>query len=84
MLQGENHIENRIIGCEVYCVKKRIYVYNTDDLVGGGANIMIEVIRQAFKQLIADLRSEGIFHLPKDFLLQFDNCKENKVRLLIF
>jgi hypothetical protein len=45
-------LENRIISCEVYCgYINTVFTYQTDSLVGGGANIMIEVVRQA----IADL-----------------------------
>jgi hypothetical protein len=40
-------ISNRIIGVEVYCGPvNTVFIYNTDQLVKKGGNIMIEVMRQ--------------------------------------
>lgn len=40
-------MENRVIGVEVYCGNiNTLFIYYTDDLVSGGANIMIEIQRE--------------------------------------
>ena len=40
-------IANRVIGVKVYCGPiNTVFLYNTDQIVGKGANIMIEVVRQ--------------------------------------
>ena len=40
-------IANRVIGVEVYCGPiNTVFLYNTDQMVGKEANIMIEVVRQ--------------------------------------
>ena len=78
--KGDKTIESRIIGVEVYCGPvKEILVYTTDDLVCGGANIMIEVLRQALIDVKNLLLSKNISGNPKNLILQFDNCSENKV-----
>lgn len=42
-----NRIGNRVIGVIVQCVSIGTrFVYSLNDLIGGGANIMIEVLRQ--------------------------------------
>ena len=41
-------IANRVIGVEVYCGPiNTVFLYNTDQMVGKGANTMIEVVRQS-------------------------------------
>ena len=46
--KGDSHIETRIVGIEVVCGPiKTVLVYRTDQLVTGGANITIEITRQA-------------------------------------
>ena len=58
------------------------FLYSLDDLVYGGANTMIEVMRQAFHDmatLLAKLPG-GPLLMPRKIFLQFDNCGENKVR----
>ena len=40
-------MENRVTGAYVVCGPlKRVFLYNTDNLVRGGANIIIEIVRQ--------------------------------------
>ncbi len=76
-------IESRIIGVEVVCLDiNTMFLYSTDDMVGGGALTMIEVQRQAMKDLQALLQDKGLM-MPKKIIFQFDNCGENKVSLLI-
>ena len=77
-------ITNRIIVVEVYCGPiKTVFIYNTDQLVRKGANIMIEIMRQATADLSAELRKKGKL-LPKKMNWQFDNCAENKVYISLF
>ena len=46
--KGDSYIETRIVGIEVVCGPiKTVLVYRTDQLVTGGANITIEMTRQA-------------------------------------
>ena len=72
-------ITNRIIGVEVYCGPvKTVFIYNTDQLVRKGANVMIEIMRQATADLSTELAKRGK-KLPKKMNWQFDNCAENKV-----
>lgn len=76
--KGDNFIESRIIGIEVYCGPiKTVFVYRTSAMVGGGANIMVEVIRQALIDLGTLIYSRN-FRYPRTGWLQFDNCGENK------
>ena len=76
--KGDRTIESRIVGVEVYCSPvKTVFVYRTDALVGGGANIMIEIMRQAMIDLCGLLRRAGL-KTPKTCWYQFDNCGENK------
>lgn len=52
-----------------------------DDLVENGANMMIEVMRQAFHDLgvlLADYDGKS-YKMPRKHFLQFDNCGVNKV-----
>lgn len=72
-------IESRIIGVEVVCGDiDTMFIYYTDNMVGGGSNIMIEVQRQAIYDLQKLLEAKGQL-LPKKVIFQFDNCGENKV-----
>jgi hypothetical protein len=51
--KGIVQMENRVIGVEVYCGNiNTVFVYYTDDMVSGGANIMIEIQRQGKKLII--------------------------------
>ena len=45
---SSNFLESRVIGVEAYCGNtiKTNFIYRTDSLVGGGANLMVEVLRQ--------------------------------------
>ena len=74
----------RVIGVEVVCGPiDEVFLYLVDDLVGGGANFMIEVLRRALKDL--SVRLQGLqAQLPKGLLLQFDNCGENKNKEMFF
>ena len=77
-------IGNRVIGVVVACgpIDTR-FVYLLNDLISGGANIMIEVVRHALYDL-GVLLARLKLSIPKTLYLQFDNCGENKVSDFIF
>ena len=76
------YVTNRVIGVEVACGPiQKVYLYHTDDFVGGGANTMIEVLRTAISDLASDLHKEGL-SLPRNLALQLDNCGENKNKVM--
>ena len=71
-------LENRTIGVYVVCGPvKGMFLYHTNDFIEVGANIMIEVQRQAMSDLARKLQNFGM-KLPKHGMFQFDNCNENK------
>lgn len=66
---GSPKIKNRTVGVEVYCHGiKTTFVYHLDELVASGANIMIEVVRQAELDLTAMLGLIG-HKLPREKIL---------------
>jgi len=68
----------RVIGVEVVCGPiDEVFLFLVDDLVGGGANLMIEIQRQAILDLSRRLAAFNL-EMPKSLFLQFDNCGENK------
>jgi hypothetical protein len=74
----EPKVENRIIAGIVICgYLDTVFAYTMDQLISGGANLMIEVIRQALSDLGRLLKSKGK-KVPRCLYLQFDNCGENK------
>ena len=58
-----------------------MFLYTTNQIVDSGADTMIEVVRQAMLDLQQLLHKSGHI-LPKDTLFQFDNCGENKNKLM--
>jgi len=77
--KGTQTMESRVIGVEVFCgTIETTFLYFTDNMVSGGANIMIEVQRQALIDLAIMLKKQNQ-KMPKEFIFQFDNCGENKV-----
>ncbi|KAJ1384711.1 hypothetical protein B484DRAFT_410710 [Ochromonadaceae sp. CCMP2298] len=71
-------LESRVVGVEVICGPiDEVFVYYTDNLVAGGANIMIEIQRQALIDLSKKLCIMGL-NMPQELHFQFDNCGENK------
>lgn len=76
--KGDQKVESRFIGIEVYCGPiKTVFIYRTDALIFHGADIMIEVIRQAMIDLCKLLRNRSLL-TPRELWLQFDNSGENK------
>lgn len=76
--KGDKVFETRIVGTEVICGPiKTVLVYRTDAMVGGGANITIELLRQAMIDVSILLRRRGLL-FPRTLWLQYDNCGDNK------
>jgi hypothetical protein len=76
---GTNAFDLRIIGVEVVCGPiAGTFIYTTDNMVPTGANIMIEVMRQAQADLVR-LLDRINKKLPRSAIFQFDNGGENKV-----
>ena len=70
--KGDKVIDTRIVGIEVVCGPiKTVLVYRTDELVSGGANITIEMTRQALIDVTILLRQRGLL-VPRTLWLQFD------------
>ena len=77
-VKGDHFITTRLCGIEVYCGPiKTVFIYRIDSLVSGGANLMVEIVRQALIDLLELLRNRGL-RSPRTLGLQFDNCGENK------
>ena len=71
-------LSNRIMGFRVICGPiDTHFLYNLDDMVPGGCNIMIELMRTAINDLAVLLQNIAL-KLPRKLFLQFDNCGENK------
>jgi len=76
-------VENRIIAGIVVCGDiDTVFVYSVDQLTSGGANLIIEIIRQALSDL-GELLKGSKKLLPKILYLQFDNCGENKNKFMM-
>jgi hypothetical protein len=71
---------NRVVGVEVVCGPiNTTFLYTMNNTVRSGANCIIEVIRQALRDLQAMLKAHNdSFVVPKKISFQFDNCGENK------
>ena len=80
--EGCAKFKSRLIDAEVVCGANidTNFHYYTDDMIGGGANTTIEVVRRSIRDLANLLKKEGKV-MPKKLYLQFDNCGENKVNL---
>jgi hypothetical protein len=69
----EPKVENRIIAGIIVCGDlDTVFAYSADQLISGGANLMIEVIRQGLSDLGRLLKSKGK-KVPRFLYLQFDN-----------
>ena len=72
-------IENRNIGGRVVCgpIDKWISI-STNNLIPGGANVMIEATKMAI-EILAEMLAEHDMAMPSELDVQYDNCGENKV-----
>ena len=72
-------IENRNIGVRIVCGPIDEYIsVCTNNLIPGGANVLVEVTKYACEYLSRRLGEYNMV-LPKKLALQFDNSGENKV-----
>ena len=72
-------LTNRVIGVIVTCgprIDKKILIH-LDRFAPGGANLMVEVLRQVQRDVAEELAALGQ-KLPKTMYWQMDNCGENK------
>jgi hypothetical protein len=65
-----------------------VFLYHTDGFIQGGCNIIAECIRQAVNDVRVLLSNHKDYYgnpqpliLPKELIVQADNCTENKVTL---
>lgn len=74
-------MENRLIGARIVCGPIDTYIaICTNDLIPGGANVMIEATRLAIEALAKRLAAlPKPMTLPRTGGLNYDNCGENKV-----
>ena len=78
------HFETRFFGCEVICGDiEGYFIYYTDHFVEKGANVMVEVQRQALADMQVLLLQSG-YQMPKDLYLHYDNGRENKNKEMFF
>jgi len=77
--KDQNFLTNRIMGVVVTCGPEidTKFLYHLDKFVPGGANLMVEVLRQVFADVSAILQKQGR-RMPKTVYWQMDNCGENK------
>lgn len=82
------HFQTRIFGCEVICGSiEGYFIYYTDHFIEKGANVMVEVQRQALSDmqaLLAKCNGCGGFQMPKTLYLHYDNGRENKNKEMFF
>jgi hypothetical protein len=77
------HIENRNFGCRIVCGPIDEYIsVCTNNLIPGGANVMVEVVRYCIEYLSGRLQEVGMV-IPKKVGFHFDNSGENKVGINI-
>ena len=82
-VKQNSYIENRNFGCRVVCGPIDEYIsICTNNLIPGGANIMVEILRYCMEYLGRRLREHGMA-MPKKIGLHFDNSGENKVKILL-
>ena len=75
----QNFLTNRIMGVDVTCgpnIDMKILLH-LDNFVVGGANLMVEVMRQCMAEVGKLLEKDG-HAIPKTMYWQMDNCGENK------
>lgn len=79
-MTGHPVIENRNIGARLVCgpIDRWISI-STNNLVPGGANILIEASKLAVETL-AEFLADLNMAMPRDLKVQYDNSTENKVK----
>jgi hypothetical protein len=84
-VQGDN-FQARTFGVEVVCGKSvdGYFIYTTDNYMGKGADLMVEIQRQAFADLEELLQSRGKTIKGGVVHLHYDNSTENKNKTMFF
>ncbi len=78
-VKQNSHVENRNFGCRIVCGPIDEYIsICTNNLIPGGANVMIEIVRYSIEYLSRRLQELGMI-MPKKIGFHFDNSGENKV-----
>lgn len=71
-------IENRLFAVEIICGSLSFVIFvSVNQLINGGANLIIEIQRLSIQKLAAELEKVGK-KMPRMMTFQFDNCGENK------
>ena len=74
-----SHIENRNFGCRIVCGPIDEYIcVCTNNLIPGGANVMVDITKYCVEYLGHRLQDFGMV-VPKKIGFHFDNSGENKV-----
>jgi hypothetical protein len=77
-------ITNRLFGVQVICGPIHFMMYiSVDNMICGGSNLAIEIQRKSIEKLSQELEKNTML-MPPIMYWQFDNCGENKVRILKF
>lgn len=78
----DGRVANRLMGVEVTCGPVQgIFNYHLGSEIEGGGNLIVECMRQAMADMTRLLAKEGL-RLPKTGYFQFDNCSENKNKVI--
>jgi hypothetical protein len=73
------HVENRNFGCRIVSGPIDEYIsISTNNLIPGGANVMVEIVRYCIEYLSRRLQEMSMV-IPKKLGFHFDNSGENKV-----
>ena len=79
---SKKSIGDRMFGSLVVCGPvKAFLIFHCHDFVGGGSNVAIEVLRLSLLKL-TELLAPYKMNLPFDVQAQFDNCGENKNKIM--
>jgi len=82
--RGKAHIMSRMCGVHVVCGDiDELFVYYTDNMMPGGSNTMVQIMRMAVEDLTIKMRARG-FNLPKTAWFQLDNCPSENKNSIIF
>jgi hypothetical protein len=78
------YFTNRVIGVDVVCGPNVVtkMLFHLDKLAVGGANLMVEIIRQVIVEVGKLLPVKQ--RIPKKMYWQMDNCGENKNKGIFF
>lgn len=78
----DTQLENRVMAVEVVCGPlEYTSLFHSHDIIAGGANYMVQVLKLALEELDEKLQEIG-FVLPREIYLQFDNSGENKNKVM--